>query len=165
MELTRILIGWVAALSLAGCGGGNGSSSADLGEQETIGRAFVEQRGCATCHQAPGKSAATLAGGVEVTPGVFSTNLTPDGSGLGHWADIEIVRAMRYGVDAEQEELCPSMPRYDGSDPKYPLMTDVEANAIIAYLRSLPPVAASIPESQCPPIKPRPTVDMASPSP
>jgi hypothetical protein len=54
------------------------------------------------------------------------------------------------------------MPRFDGSDPAQPAMTDVEANAIVAYLRALPAVKRAIPESQCPPIKP-PVGDLAMP--
>jgi mono/diheme cytochrome c family protein len=162
VDLTRAIL--LVALALAGCGG-NDADNADLGSEALIGREFVKQRGCAQCHQAPRSGAPTLGGGVEVMPGVFSANLTPDGeTGLGHWADITIVRAMRYGIDDEQMSLCPPMPHFDGSDPKYPFMTDVEANAIVAYLRSLKPVDNAVPESECPPIKPRPPVDMAVPA-
>ena len=157
------VVAFVVALGLTGCGGSD-DAAADLGTQETIGREFVKQRGCATCHQATGSDAPTLAGDVEVMPGVFSANLTPDGeTGLGHWADLTIIRAIRYGVDDEQTELCPTMPRFDGSSAQYPLMTDVEANAIVAYLRSLKPAHVEARESKCPPIKPRPPVDMAMP--
>jgi cytochrome c len=161
--LTRALI-VVFALAVAGCGGDD-HNDADLGTQEAIGRAFVEQRGCPTCHQKTGKDAPTLGGGLEVMPGIFSANLTPDGeTGLGHWADITIIRAMRYGIDDEQEPLCPTMPHFDGSDSKYPsFMTDVEAEAIVAYLRSLPAAHVEVTESMCPPTKPRPPVDMAAP--
>jgi hypothetical protein len=71
---------------------------------------------------------------------------------------------MRYGFDNAEMPLCPPMPHFDGSDPSRPFMTDVEANAIVAYLRALPPVTRSIPPSMCPPLKPPPPVDMAVPS-
>ena len=53
-------------------------------------------------------------------------------------SDIEIVGAIREGVDNNQRVLCPEMPRYNGSAPNVPAMTDLEAYAIVAYLRSLP---------------------------
>ena len=56
------------------------------------------------------------------------------------------------------------MPRFDGTDKTQPFMTDVEATAIVAYLRSLKPVDNAVPESMCPPIKPRPPADMAVPA-
>ena len=52
------------------------------------------------------------------------------------------------------------MPHFDGTDATQPFMTDVEADAIIAYLRSLAPVTRTIPGSMCPPLKPAPPVDM-----
>ena len=56
----------------------------------------------------------------------------------GNWADIEVIRAIRFGVDNEQSPLCPTMPKFGD-------MTDLEANAIVAYLRSLPPVSHKVP--------------------
>jgi hypothetical protein len=55
------------------------------------------------------------------------------------------------------------MPHF-GVDPSQPFMTDLEAGAIVAYLRSLLPVTRTdggIPASKCPPLKPPPPVDMA----
>jgi hypothetical protein len=68
---------------------------------------------------------------------------------------------MRYGVDIHGLPLCPPMPHFDGSDPTQPFMTDVEANAIIAYLRSLPPLERKIPSSTCLPLKPVTPVDLS----
>jgi hypothetical protein len=57
------------------------------------------------------------------------------------------------------------MPHFDGTDPNQPAMTDVEATAIVAYLRVLAPVTHAVPESMCPPLKPPPAADMAVPPP
>jgi mono/diheme cytochrome c family protein len=151
---------------LAGCDSDSNSGASDLGLQEQIGLEFVQKRGCMTCHGDAKSSNGAMAGSSEPVTGTtaYAPNLTPDtATGIGGWADIEIVRAMRYGIDEEQDQLCPTMPHYDGSDPMYPFMTDVEADAIVAYLRSLKPVNNEVPESMCPPIKPRPPVDMAAP--
>lgn len=169
VELRRARLGAAVALAaLVGCGGGSGDDGADLGMEAAIGREFVQQRGCPTCHQPSGAAAGTLSGQTTPLPGTtaYPANLTPDvATGLGGWADIEIVRAMRFGITQQQLPLCPPMPRFDGSDPAQPAMTDVEASAIVAYLRSLPPVAHRVPASMCPPLKPPPPVDMAVPPP
>lgn len=167
MVLTRSLLGVALTLSLAACNSSKptGVAALDLGMQAQIGYEFVQQRGCMTCHQSANASDGIMSGTTTPAMGtttVYAGNLTSDvDTGLGGWADIEIVRAMRYGVDNEQQPLCPPMPHYDGTDPKQPTMTDVEADAIVVFLRSLPPVKRTIPASKCPPIKPRPN-DMAT---
>jgi hypothetical protein len=130
-----------------------GSNGYDLdgGDQITVGAAFAKQRQCASCHQASATDM-PMAGQTSPVAGTmaYGSNLTPDvDTGIGGWADVEVVRAMRAGVDAHQQPLCPSMPLYAD-------MTDVEAYAIVAYLRSLPPVARQVPASMCPPLKPQP---------
>ncbi len=140
----------------------------------TAGRAFVTQRKCAACHQSPNPKDGVLSGLAtaltktpEVVPipadaMVYPPNLTPDvETGLGGWADVEIIRAIRYGVDNDQVPLCPTMPHFDGTSKGEAAMTDVEANAIVAYLRSLPAVSRpDIPESICPPLKTEDSGDM-----
>jgi hypothetical protein len=146
----------LAALASAACSSGS-NVNGDAGALAEIGAQYVQQRGCPTCHQASGKG--TLSGDVTAVMGTFaySSNLTPDRTtGIGGWADAQIIRAIRYGYDEENQELCPTMPRYDG-------MGDVEAQAIVAYLRSLPAVTNAVPESYCPPVKPPPGPDMALP--
>ncbi len=169
MELTRARFIVVAAFaSLVGCANDTTGDGADLGTDVIVGREFVDQRGCAMCHQSPDATDGTLSGQTSARPGTsaYAGNLTPDrATGLGAWADIAIVRAMRYGVDNQQAPLCPPMPHYDGSDPARPFMTDVEAAAIVTYLRSLPAVSRSVPASMCPPLKPPPPIDMAAPVP
>lgn len=168
MELnrTRIVVAAFAAAiaTLAGCDTSSNDSGPDLGMQATIGLEFVQQRGCATCHAAAGSD--QLSGSDTPLAGTmaYASNLTSDtATGLGAWADIEIVRAMRFGVDNMQQPLCPPSPHYDGSDAMYAAMTDVEAAAIVAYLRTLAPVAHQVQASMCPPLKPPPPVDMAAP--
>ncbi len=141
----RLLV--VAAAGSAACD--DTPYDRDGGELVADGWAYLHQRGCRTCHE---DTDGTLSGQATPRPGTmaFSHNLTSDrATGLGAWADIEIVRAMRFGLASDERPLCPTMPRYDGSDPSRPVMTDLEAAAIVAYLRSLAPVSQAIPESMC----------------
>jgi len=148
---------WLAALAAGACSSSGTSINGDAGALAEIGAHYVDERGCAMCHQARGKG--TLAGNTTAVTGTFAypANLTPDRTtGIGGWADAQIIRAFRYGFDDENQELCPTMPRFDG-------IGDVEAQAIVAYLRSLPSVTNAVPESYCPPVKPPPGPDMAMP--
>jgi mono/diheme cytochrome c family protein len=69
-------------------------------------------------------------------PGVLAaSNITPDPeTGLGKWTDGEILRAMREGVDREGNALFPIMPY-----GHFRHMSDDDAKAIVAYLRTLKP--------------------------
>lgn len=72
---------------------------------------------------------------------VVAANLTPDpDTGLGRWTDGEILRAMREGVDREGKALFPIMPYGHLRH-----MSDEDAKAVVAYLRSLPAVRNEIP--------------------
>lgn len=107
--------------------------------------------GCGDCHTAgamAGKpDTARLLGGSDVgwqVPGLgvfVGSNLTADKeTGLGAWSDAEIVTALRTGVRPDGRQLAPVMP-YMG----YSRMTEADAAAIVAYLRSLKPVSAKVP--------------------
>jgi cytochrome c551/c552 len=127
---------------LGGCDG-PGVAQLDGGAAGQSGADFVAQRGCPDCHEDSG--AGTLSGQLSPRPGTqaFGLNLTPDvETGLGGWADIQIVRAIRYGTDDESRPLCSIMPRQKD-------MSDREAYAIVDYLRGLPPVRRAIPSSTC----------------
>jgi cytochrome c553 len=66
---------------------------------------------------------------------VCTQNLTPHADGLKSWSDGEIMRAMREGVSRDGRALLPWMPyKY------YRSMSDEDARAVVAYLRTLPEV-------------------------
>ncbi|MFV3127505.1 c-type cytochrome [Niveispirillum sp. KHB5.9] len=115
------------------------------------GAYLVGIMGCGDCHTAgtmQGKpDMARPLGGSDVgwqVPGMgvfVGSNLTPDReTGLGAWSDAEIVTALRTGVRPDGRQLAPVMP-YMG----YKNMTDADADAIVAYLRSLKPVSTKVP--------------------
>lgn len=64
-------------------------------------------------------------------------NITPDPeTGIGKWTDDQILRALRDGIHRDEDRLMlPPMPFY-----MYNTMSDEDARAIVAYLRSVPPV-------------------------
>jgi mono/diheme cytochrome c family protein len=88
---------------------------------------------------------------------VWSANLTPHMTGLGAWTDAQIKSAIRDGVDKDGKGLFPAMPYFIFHN-----MTDADLDAVIAYLRSVPPVDNTVPEIQPLPFQittPTPTLD------
>lgn len=81
--------------------------------------------------------------GIKVSGGwLLPPNLTPDvETGLGAWSDGDIITAFRTGKRRNGRALHPVMP----ARVAYAQMTDDDAKAIVAYLRSLPPVRAKRP--------------------
>jgi len=75
-------------------------------------------------------------------PGVVAAqNITPDAQhGLGGWSDGEIVRAIREGVDRNGDALFPMMPYQH-----FRYMSDDDAKAVVAYLRTLKPINKGVP--------------------
>jgi mono/diheme cytochrome c family protein len=66
---------------------------------------------------------------------VYPPNLTAHREhGIGAWSDEEIISAIRTGQRPDGRRLAPVMPW-----PNYASLTDEDALAIVAYLRSVPP--------------------------
>jgi hypothetical protein len=79
----------------------------------------------------------------------YTTNLTPDvETGLGAWKDGEIIASI-YGVRRGGGRVLPPMPTQHYSQG----FAEGDFRAILAYLRSLPPVRNKVPLPE-PPKKP-----------
>jgi mono/diheme cytochrome c family protein len=101
--------------------------------------------GCGDCHTtrtADGVQRAdmTLAGGFVVLDipefRAVASNITPDpGTGIGKWTDDQIVAAIREGKKPDGTLLGPPMPF-----EVYRGMADSDVRAIVAWLRTVPPV-------------------------
>ena len=129
-----------------------GASAASAAEtQIERGKYLVTIAGCGTCHT-PGvllgkpDLTRTLAGS-EVgfgIPGVgvfVGGNLTPDKeTGLGGWTTEQIVAAITKGETPNGRKLFPVMPW-----PDLAHLSSDDAQAIAAYLKSLPPVKNAVP--------------------
>ena len=107
--------------------------------------------GCLDCHT-PGyflgkPDMARYLGGSDVGfkvggLGIFvGPNLTPDkDTGLGNWSDEQIAKALTTGERPDGRILAPIMPWRALED-----LTKPDLAALIAYLRSLPPVKNKVP--------------------
>ena len=131
--------------------------AAESTDAATRGRYLVELLGCGTCHTdgaliGEPRMDRWLAGSdvgiahsnpLEVdNPGVvFPPNLTPDNeTGIGRWNDTEIASMIRSGVGRHGGVALPVMPW-----PAFARLGDADVTAIVAYLRSLPPVSHRVP--------------------
>jgi mono/diheme cytochrome c family protein len=98
---------------------------------QNVGSALVTKFKCASCHGADLSGSSDPIGGTLA----YAGNLTPDdATGLGTWTDDQILAAVR-------NDPCTVM-------PSFPL-SETEATSLVAYLRSIPPVANAIPMSDC----------------
>jgi mono/diheme cytochrome c family protein len=123
-------------------------AKADLVRQ---GEYIAQISGCAFCHS-PFREDSTMidefkyAGGqrFDIVPfGTFvSYNLTSDKeTGLGGWTDDQIKKFVTTGVRRDGSRMLPfPMPW-----PNFANMTQQDLNALVAFLRSLPPVSNRIP--------------------
>jgi mono/diheme cytochrome c family protein len=106
---------------------------------------------CGNCHtprDASGEIGTKhLAGGLEIREpfGVAVTsNITPDpDTGLGRWSDDEIIRAIREGTRRDGRRLGPPMPFH-----LYRTLSDRDVQAIVQYLRTVPPVYNAVGRSR-----------------
>jgi mono/diheme cytochrome c family protein len=130
---------------------GNWRAEAADREQVLRGKYLVTLGLCTDCHT-PGyffgkPDMGRYLGGSEVgfhipDLGVFhGPNLTPDKeTGLGNWSADDIVRAIQIGTRPDGRVLAPIMPWHAFAE-----LTKPDAQAIAAFLKSLPPVPNKVP--------------------
>ena len=71
---------------------------------------------------------------------VKGSNITPDReTGIGAWSDDEIKHLLREGIHRYGRPIAPQMPF-----PFYKILTERDLDAIVAYLRSIPPVRNAV---------------------
>jgi mono/diheme cytochrome c family protein len=127
------------------------SSSALAQDSVARGKYLAVMGHCTDCHT-PGyffgkPDEKRYLGGSEVgfeIPGLgvfHGPNLTPDKeTGLGNWSDQEIMTAFQTGVRPDKRILAPIMPWKAMAQ-----LTKDDATALVAFLRSLPPVKNKVP--------------------
>ena len=143
----RGLIGLVSVGLVAGL-----ALSASAQSPVERGRYLVEVlSACGNCHtpkgpqgDVPGKH---LAGGFQLDED-FGTWITPNitsdqDTGIGRWTDDEIIRAIREGRGRDGKTLGPPMPFY-----LFRGLSDTDVRAIVAYLRTVPPIRNVVPRGQ-----------------
>jgi mono/diheme cytochrome c family protein len=141
------LILFVAASIMLGA-----SAAASAAEtQIERGKYLVSISGCNDCHT-PGYflgkpdfsralSGSDVGFAIPGVGAVVGRNLTPDKeTGLGNWTAAQIVTAFTTGIRPDGRKLSPIMPW-----PELANLTADDAEAIAAYLQSLPPVKNAVP--------------------
>jgi mono/diheme cytochrome c family protein len=163
MQYRVVVVLGLAALCAVSCSNSKtGSQTATEASDSTAamtpvqrGAYLVTVTGCHDCHT-PG----TLYGAPDMSRqlsgselgwqgpwGVsYARNLTPDKTtGLGDWTDEEILNAMQKGVKKDGSPIAPPMPW-----PDFAHLTRADAMAIVAYLRSIPPIPHQMPPRVAP---------------
>jgi len=114
------------------------------------GKYLVTIAGCHDCHT-PGyflgkPDMARYLGGSDVgfeLPGLgvfVGPNLTPDKeTGLGNWTDAQVIAALQTGARPDGRMLAPIMPYHAFAN-----LTPQDAQAIVAFLRSVPAVSHKV---------------------
>jgi mono/diheme cytochrome c family protein len=144
----------VLLLCQAGCSGkqgGTSATSAGRANSSAGARALIERGeylaragNCGACHTAQnGEFAGALA--FETPFGkIYSANITPDANtGIGNWTSEQFLRSLREGVRPNGEHLYPVFPY-----TAFTKITDEDAAALFAYLRSVPAVRSIIPKNK-----------------
>ena len=112
------------------------------------GRYLTVVADCAACHTLPG-SGQQFGGGrpIETPFGtILAPNITPDReTGIGAWTDDAIVGSLLNGTGGDGEHLYPAMPY-----TYYTRLTQDDALAIVAYLKTLAPVRNPVESNQLP---------------
>jgi mono/diheme cytochrome c family protein len=150
---------FIAALLplLAGCAATSPSSPAAGGTEKSVerGRYLVNTiLACGNCHtpKAPdGRPIAgrELAGGGLVFEAPFysgaAPNITPDKeTGIGNWSDDEIQRAITEGVRPKHARLADQPLALMMWVNFYKALTPSDLDAVVAYLRAIPPVRNAV---------------------
>jgi len=154
MTSTRSGLLCVGTLSLMSLPALSGALSAENQSDVRVGRGRYLVNGvgrCFWCHSPlndgdPATPRPESRGSGDVldpkTP-VNAPNITPDPeTGIGRWSDAQVVRAIREGTGRDGRLL-----RGDHPSTYYSVMTDEDAAAVVAYLRSLPPIHRALPRS------------------
>ena len=105
--------------------------------------AYLARAGnCAGCHTTRGGAAFAGGRGIATPFGtVYPGNLTPDdATGLGTWSSAHFWRALHHGRAKDGRLLYPAFPY-----TSYTQVTRADADALYAYLRSLPPAVQARP--------------------
>ncbi|HSQ58998.1 MAG TPA: cytochrome c [Acidobacteriota bacterium] len=153
------LLAALAALVAAGCDQSPPKRATSARPADTRSREELIARGkqisyssaCHDCHTPGGlygnpDSTRAMSGselGWEGPWGVtYPRNLTPDPeTGIASWTEEEIVRAFRTGIRPDGSPILPPMPW-----PVYARMSDEDAYALAAYIKSLVPIRHKAPD-------------------
>ncbi|MCO6427381.1 cytochrome c [Nitrosomonas communis] len=147
-KIAVLFLGYVLATILAPTTAAenilNEESARSASEQQKLGAYLTRAGNCMGCHTAQGGQ--PFAGGRRLSTsfGIFVTpNITPDKeAGIGSWSEEDFWQALHQGKSRDGRLLYPAFPYTE-----YTKVTRQDANAIFAYLQSLPAVSQINPPS------------------
>ena len=149
-----IAIGLLPCLAIAAAGWiltapravvASASPTLEQGGDAGRGKLFFDAGGCASCHASPGQDdRLKLGGGLELKS-PFGSFIAPNISshpqdGIGGWKVADLVNAMQAGVSPSGEHYYPAFPYSTYAHARVEDIRD-----LMAYLRTLPPVAEKAP--------------------
>ncbi len=120
----------------------------EQGGDAARGKLFFDVGGCASCHATPGQDdRLNLGGGLELKS-PFGSFIAPNISshpqdGIGAWKVADLVNAMQAGVSPSGQHYYPAFPYTTYAQARPEDIAD-----LMAYLRTLAPVARKAPEHQ-----------------
>jgi mono/diheme cytochrome c family protein len=140
------MLRWTLALAVAAAVSGHAAAQSAVERGSYLVNTIMT---CANCHSPKGPPAAVsgkdYSGGLRFNEPPFDVtapNITPDKeSGIGDWTDAEIKTLLLTGKNRQGIQAAEVMPT-----AFYPILTPQDLNAIVAYLRSLPPVKNKVPD-------------------
>ena len=128
------------------------SQAADLdrGGDPVRGEIVFRAGDCGSCHASPGQSDRTRLGGGMALASPFGIlyppNISPDPrDGIGRWRTIDLGNALMSGVSPDGRHYYPALPY-----TSYVRMSVQDVKDLMAYLRTLPPVAGKTPPHELP---------------
>ncbi|WP_265531715.1 c-type cytochrome [Pseudomonas saponiphila] len=136
----------IATLALLGSAS---ASAVEVDQQALVqqGEYLARAGDCVACHTA--KDGKPFAGGLPMeTPigVIYSTNITPDKTGIGDYSFEDFDQAVRHGVAKGGSTLYPAMPF-----PSYARVSDADMRALYAYfMQGVAPVARDNQDSDIP---------------
>jgi mono/diheme cytochrome c family protein len=142
------LLGGLAAWQLSTPQGMSATEDRDVGVpgDPDRGRLVFYAGGCASCHATPGQQdRLRLGGGLELASpfGTFvAPNISPhQDDGIGRWRDNDLANALLAGVSPKGTHYFPAFPY-----PSYTKMGSEDVHDLMAFLRTLEPVAGKAPD-------------------
>ncbi len=136
LALAAAWLGWTNWGPLDDTRGGGAVTT----DAATVARgAYLARLGnCMACHTDRGGAAGAGGRAIDTPFGiVYASNITPDPvHGLGRWSADDFWRALHHGRSRDGRLLYPAFPY-----PNYTEVTREDADALYAWLRSVPPVA------------------------
>lgn len=88
----------------------------------------------------------TLTAGVGPWGVTYAANLTPDDTGIGNWTEEQFKKALKEGKSKGMDDTRPLLPPMPWQN--FTQLSDEDAKAMFAYLKSLKPIKNAVPAPQ-----------------